>query len=316
MPINIPDSLPAATVLENENIFVMSEARASSQDIRPLKIAILNLMPTKIETEIQLMRLLSNTPLQIDIALVIPSTHEPKNTSRDSLSRFYKRFSDIEGDYFDGMIITGAPLEDKDFEQVDYWDEMRRIMDWTRQHVTTTMYICWASLAGLNYLYGIEKRLLPFKKSGIFEYHNMIASDPLMRGVDDILKMPQSRYATVYLEDVVRNPHLHVAAKSKDNDVGLIISDSGEIFITGHMEYDVGTLAYEYQRDMERGKSPRIPENYFPDDDPRYDPVLSWRSHSMLVFTNWLNYYVYQATPYDLRELGKRGERNQKRSAL
>ena len=305
MPINIPDGLPAMKVLEDENIFVMSEERAQTQDIRPLRIAILNLMPTKIETEIQLMRLLSNTPLQIDVTLVIPATHESKNTSRDYLSRFYERFSDIENENFDGMIITGAPLEDKDFSQVDYWDEMCRIMDWTKTHATTTMYICWASLAGLYYLYGIDKHLLPGKMSGIFEYRNMIPSDPLMRGVNEIFRMPQSRYATVYPEDVAACPHLHVAAKAEDGDIGIIVSDAGEIFITGHMEYDVNTLAYEFQRDTERGMDPKVPVNYFPDDDPRYDPILSWRSYSMLVFTNWLNYYVYQATPYDLRELNK-----------
>ncbi len=305
MPINIPDGLPAMKVLEDENIFVMSEERAQTQDIRPLRIAILNLMPTKIETEIQLMRLLSNTPLQIDVTLVIPATHESKNTSRDYLSRFYERFSDIENENFDGMIITGAPLEDKDFSQVDYWDEMCRIMDWTKTHATTTMYICWASLAGLYYLYGIDKHLLPGKMSGIFEYRNMIPSDPLMRGVNEIFRMPQTRYATVYPEDVAACPHLHVAAKAEDGDIGIIVSDAGEIFITGHMEYDVNTLAYEFQRDIERGIDPKVPVNYFPDDDPRYDPILSWRSYSMLVFTNWLNYYVYQATPYDLRELNK-----------
>ena len=305
MPINIPDGLPAMKVLEDENIFVMSEERAQTQDIRPLRIAILNLMPTKIETEIQIMRLLSNTPLQIDVTLVIPATHESKNTSRDYLSRFYERFSDIENENFDGMIITGAPLEDKDFSQVDYWDEMCRIMDWTKTHATTTMYICWASLAGLYYLYGIDKHLLPGKMSGIFEYRNMMSSDPLMRGVDEIFRMPQSRYATVYPEDVAGCPHLHVAAKTEDGDIGIIVSDAGEIFITGHMEYDVNTLAYEFQRDIDRGIDPKVPVNYFPDDDPRYDPILSWRSYSMLVFTNWLNYYVYQATPYDLRELNK-----------
>ncbi|MBO4349001.1 MAG: homoserine O-succinyltransferase, partial [Candidatus Methanomethylophilaceae archaeon] len=189
--------------------------------------------------------------------------------------------------------------------QVDYWDEMCRIMDWTKTHATTTMYICWASLAGLYYLYGIDKHLLPGKMSGIFEYRNMMPSDPLMRGVDEIFRMPQSRYATVYPEDVAACPHLHVAAKAENGDMGIIVSDAGEIFITGHMEYDVNTLAYEFQRDIDRGMDPKVPVNYFPDDDPRYDPFLSWRSYSMLVFTNWLNYYVYQATPYDLRELNK-----------
>ena len=306
MPINIPDGLPAISALESENIFVMSESRAQSQDIRPMKIAVLNLMPTKIETEIQFMRLLSNTPLQIDVTLVVPSTHESKNTSKDYLTRFYKGFSEIEGENFDGMIVTGAPLENKDFEQVDYWDEMRRIMDWTKDHVTTTVYVCWAALAGLNYLYGVGKVMFPSKKSGIFQYRNLMHSDPLMRGLDDIIRMPQSRYATVDQDDLAKNPHLHVAAVDNEGDPGIVISDGGEIFITGHLEYDVNTLAYEYQRDTDRGLDPNVPTSYFPEDDPRFDPVLTWRSHATLIFSNWLNYYVYQLTPYDLKDVRKR----------
>ncbi len=305
MPINIPDDLPAASQLKKENIFVMNETRATSQDIRPLKIVILNLMPTKIETEIQLMRLLSNTPLQIDITLLIPKTHESKNTSNEYLNRFYKTFDDIKDSNIDGIIFTGAPLEDIEYEEVDYWDELCTIMKWSKEHATTSMYICWASLAGLYYHYGIKKVALPKKKAGIFEYKNTMESEPLLRGVDQFLKMPQSRYATVLTEDVERCPRLYVAALGKDNDPGIIISDDNMIFITGHMEYDVNTLANEYQRDVDRGIEPAFPLNYYPNDDSRYDPILSWRSYSTLVFTNWLNYYVYQLTPYDLRSMDK-----------
>ena len=306
MPINIPDGLPAVKALEQENIFVMKESRAQSQDIRPLKIVIMNLMPTKVETEIQLMRLLSNTPLQIDITLLIPATHESKNTSHDYLDRFYKTFEDIRDENFDGIIFTGAPLEDKEFEQVDYWDELCEIMDWSKHHVTTSVYICWASLAGLYHHYGIKKIALPKKKAGIFKYRNMLDSEPLMRGIDQYLNIPQSRYATVSVEDVERCPRLHVLALSDDSDPGIIISDDDMIFITGHMEYDISTLANEYQRDVDKGIEPAFPLNYYPNDDPRYDPILSWRSYSTLVFTNWLNYYVYQLTPYDLRNMNKK----------
>jgi len=305
MPINIPDGLPAASALEKENIFVMNETRATTQDIRPLKIAIVNLMPTKVETEIQLMRLLSNTPLQIDITLLIPATHESKNTSRGYLEKFYKTFDDIKDDNLDGMIITGAPLEDIDFEEVDYWDELCTIMDWAKEHVTTSIYICWASLAGLYHHYGIAKHALPEKKAGIFRYRNTMDSEPLMRGIDQCLNIPQSRYATVFSEELEKCPRLHIAALAKDGDPGIIISDDSEIFITGHMEYDLNTLANEYQRDVDKGITPAFPVNYYPDDDPRYDPVLTWRSHSTLIFTNWLNYYVYQLTPYDLKNLRK-----------
>ena len=306
MPINIPDGLPAFSALEEENIFVMKETRATSQDIRPLKIGIMNLMPTKVETEIQLMRLLSNTPLQIDITLLIPKTHESKNTSRDYLDKFYKNFDDIKDTNLDGLIITGAPLEDLEFEDVDYWDELCQIMDWSKQHVTTTVYICWASLAGLYHHYGIQKHSLPKKKAGIFSYRNLTPSEPLMRGIDDLIRVPQSRYATVSIDDINSNPKLHALAIDGERDPAIIISEDNEIFITGHMEYDLNTLANEYQRDVDKGIEPAFPLNYYPDDDPRYDPILSWRSYSTLVFTNWLNYYVYQLTPYDLNELNKK----------
>ena len=309
MPIKIPDGLPATSALEKENIFVMSETRAITQDIRPLKIAIMNLMPTKIETEIQLMRLLSNTPLQIDITLLIPATHESKNISHAYLDRFYKTFEDIKEENFDGIIFTGAPLEDIEFEDVDYWPELCEIMDWAKKHVTTSVYICWASLAGLYYHYGIKKVALPAKKAGIYEYRNMMESEPLMRGIDQIMKIPQSRYATVIADDIDRCPRLHIAALSKDRDPGIIVSDDNLVFITGHMEYDLNTLANEYQRDVDKGITPAFPVNYYPDDDPRYDPILTWRSYSTLVFSNWLNYYVYQLTPYDLRTLNEQKEK-------
>ncbi|WP_400210540.1 homoserine O-succinyltransferase [Candidatus Methanarcanum hacksteinii] len=306
MPIKIPEGLPAFLTLENENIFVMDDDRARTQDIRPLKIAILNLMPTKVETEIQLLRLLSNTPLQVDVDLIIPSTHESKHTSINYLTRFYKRFSDIEDRYYDGMIITGAPLEDIPFEKVDYWDEMCRIMDWTKEHVWSTMYICWASMAGLYHHYGIQKRSLLKKRSGIFEYRNVIETEPLMRGIDQYLKIPQSRHATISSSDIKANPRLNILAETADDDTGIVISDDGQIFITGHLEYDRSTLADEYSRDMERGLNTEMPKNYFPNDDDRYDPIVTWRSHSTLIFTNWLNYYVYQQTPYDIRDISKR----------
>ena len=305
MPIKIPDGLPAISALEKENIFVMSETRATTQDIRPLKIGIMNLMPTKIETEIQLMRLLSNTPLQIDITLLVPATHESKNISHDYLDRFYKTFNDIKDQNLDGIIFTGAPLEDIEFEEVDYWDELCEIMDWSKEHVTTSIYICWASLAGLYHHYGIKKQPLPKKKAGIFLYRNMMESEPLMRGIDQFLRIPQSRYATVSADDIERCPRLYISALAEDRDPGIIVSDDNMIFITGHMEYDLNTLANEYQRDVDKGIEPAFPVNYYPDDDPRYDPILSWRSYSTLVFTNWLNYYVYQLTPYDLDSLKK-----------
>ncbi len=300
MPIKVPDNLPAINELEKENIFVMKETRAVTQDIRPLKIAILNLMPTKIDTEIQLMRLLSNTPLQIDITLVVPSTYVPKNTPESYLGRFYQKFSEVEKDNFDGLIITGAPLEDRDYEEVDYWEEICRIMDWSVKHVTTTLYICWAALAGLYHHYGVEKYSLDSKKNGIFEYRNVLNGEPLMRGIDDVLRIPQSRHATVSAEDVERNPRLHITALGRDDDPGIVVSDRGEVFITGHLEYDANTLADEFERDLSRGLSPVFPMNYHPNNDTRLDPPLTWRSYATLVFTNWLNYYVYQLTPYDL----------------
>ena len=305
MPINIPDGLPAASVLEQENIFVMTEQRAVHQDIRPLKIVIMNLMPTKVETEIQLMRLLSNTPLQIDITLLVPATHESKNISKEYLERFYKTFDDIRDTNIDGIIFTGAPLEDIEFEEVDYWPELCEIMEWSKTHAASSMYICWASLAGLYYHYGVKKKTLPRKKAGIFDYTNLAESDPLLRGVDQVFRMPQSRYATVTADDVSKCPRLNIVAADDHRDPGIIVSDDNMVFITGHREYDLLTLANEYQRDVDRGIEPAFPLNYYPGDDPRFDPILTWRSYSTLVFSNWLNYYVYQLTPYDLSSMKK-----------
>ena len=304
MPIKIPDELPAFAELAKENIFVISERRAFTQDIRPLRIAILNLMPTKTSTEIQLLRMLSNTPLQIDITLFIPSSHESKHTSHEYLERFYERFEDIKDECFDGLIVTGAPLEHIEYEDVDYWEELCRIFDWADTHVFSTLYICWASLAGLYYHYGIQKVPLPEKRSGIFTYTNLQPMEPLMRGLDDVFRMPQSRHATLRKDDVTNVPDLRIAAESKDGDVGIVISDKGRIFITGHLEYDRGTLGDEYSRDMGKGLGPKEPENYFDGGSP----VLTWRSYATLIFTNWINYYVYQCTPYDINEVKKRKE--------
>lgn len=302
MPIKIPESLPAFSELEKENIFVMDEKRAFTQDIRPLRIAILNLMPTKFQTEIQLMRLLSNTPLQIDITLVRPSNHVSKNTSLEYLNRFYRKFSEIEDQNYDGLIITGAPVELIDYEEVDYWDELCRIFDWAESHVFSTMYICWAALAGLYHRYGIKKEILPEKRSGIFEYRNNLPMDPLMRAIDTRFMMPQSRNATVDPEEVSRLKGVRIAASSADGDIGIAISDLGDVFITGHLEYDRDTLDTEYIRDLNKGMNPHKPTNYYDSDDR---PDLKWRCYATMIFTNWINYYVYQRTPYDIRDVSK-----------
>ncbi len=305
MPIKIPDTLPAYAELAKENIFVMDEDAAFRQDIRPLRIAILNLMPTKTSTEIQLLRMLSNTPLQIDITLVIPSSHESTHTSHEYLERFYERFEDIKDRCFDGLIVTGAPLEHIEYEKVDYWDELCRIFDWADRNVFSTLYICWASLAGLYHHYGIDKVLLPEKRSGIFAYNNLLPTEPIMRGLDDVFRMPQSRHATVDRSDISHVPDLRIAAESDDGDVGIVVSDKGRIFITGHLEYDRGTLGDEYDRDVGRGLDPKEPENYFDEGTP----VLTWRSYATLIFTNWVNYYVYQRTPFDINDVRTRKER-------
>lgn len=306
MPINIPDDLPAGEALESENIFVMREGRATAQDIRPMKIILLNLMPTKIETEIQMLRLLSNNPLQTDIFLLQMATHESKNISQEYLDKFYHTFDDLKGQKFDGMIITGAPVENIDYKDVDYWEELCQIMEWTVTNVSSTLHICWGAQAGLFYHYDIPKYPLDKKMSGIFEHHLNHWDEPLLRGFDDVFNMPHSRHTEVRASDINVNPRLHIVADSKDAGVGIVVSEkAGQIFVTGHLEYDAGTLAYEYDRDLKKGKKPSLPENYFPDNDTHNDPVVTWRGHATLLFSNWLNYYVYQRTPYNINDVGK-----------
>lgn len=301
MPINVPNDLPAADVLEGENIFVMREERSAHQDIRPLDILIVNLMPTKVETEIQLLRILSNTPLQVNITFVRMKTHSSKTTSQDYLNKFYDVFDNVRKRKWDGMIITGAPVEDLPFDEVDYWDELCEIMDWSKTHVTSTLHICWGAQAALYHHYGIPKYPLPVKKSGIFAHRPIAGDDPLLRGVDDIFYFPHSRHTEIRAEDILRNPRLHIIAESEEAGVGIVESElDGQIFILGHMEYDVNTLSYEYYRDLGKGLNPHIPDHYFPGDDPSRDPVMTWRSTAHLIFSNWLNYFVYQNTPYDI----------------
>lgn len=305
MPVKIPDDLPAFSVLESENVFVMSEARAEEQDIRPLRILILNLMPTKVETEIQLLRCLANSPLQTDVMFLQAATHESKNTPTEYLSRFYRTFDEVRDQKFDGMIITGAPVECIGFEDVDYWDELCGIMDWTLTNVCSTLYICWGAQAGLYHHYGISKHCLDSKLSGIFEHRVKVKDEGILKGFDDRFFMPQSRNTTVLAEDIVANPHLHIIADSDKTGPGIIVDERNQVFITGHFEYDAGTLAYEYERDINAGKNPHVPDNYFEDDDPHKDPIVCWRGHATLFFTNWLNYNVYQKTPYDINDIGK-----------
>ncbi|MCL1979060.1 MAG: homoserine O-succinyltransferase [Methanomassiliicoccaceae archaeon] len=306
MPINIPDDLPAGAALESENIFVMREGRATTQDIRPMKVLILNLMPTKIETEIQILRLLGNSPLQTDISLLQMATHESKNISQEYLDKFYDTFDEVMDRKFDGMIITGAPVENISYERVDYWKELCEIMEWSVKNVTSTLHICWGAQAGLYYHYRIPKYPLKKKMSGVFSHTLNIKDEPLIRGFDDVFNMPRSCHTEVRASDINRNPHLHIVAESRVAGVGIVTSEKGgQVFLTGHSEYDAGTLAYEYDRDMGKGLMPSVPENYFPNDDPHNDPIVSWKAHATLLFTNWLNYYVYQRTPYDINDIGK-----------
>lgn len=304
MPIKIPDSLPARAVLESERIFVMTEHRALHQDIRPLKVLILNLMPTKIVTEIQLMRKLSNTPLQIDVELMYTSTYSSKHTDTEYLSSFYTTFDKIADERYDGMIITGAPVENMPFESVDYWDELCRIMEWTKTHVFSTLHICWGAQAGLYYHYNIQKYPLPRKLSGIFAHTPLDLTSPLFRGFDDVFYAPHSRYTEIRESDLRREDRLRLLAVSDEAGVFAVEStDSRQVFVLGHPEYDAMTLRSEYQRDVQKGLDIQPPAHYFPNDDPKQIPVVSWRAHGQLLYTNWLNYYVYQATPYDLRNL-------------
>ena len=306
MPIKIPNELPAVKTLENENIFVMTEKRAITQDIRPLKILILNLMPTKIDTETQLSRLLGNSPLQVEIELIKTRTYKSKNVSEEHLLAFYKEFPDIRDNYYDGMIITGAPVEKMPFEEVEYWGELVEIMEWTKTHVHSTFHICWGAQAGLYHHFGINKYMMEEKLSGVYahtvEYKNSI----LFRGFDDVFYVPHSRYTTVLREDIEKVKELKILSTSEKAGVYAVATKNGkQIFITGHSEYDAGTLNKEYVRDKNAGINPNVPENYFPNDDDTRPPLLTWRAHATLLFSNWLNYFVYQTTPYDIVEIGK-----------
>lgn len=309
MPINIPSDLPARSKLEAENIFVMSEDRAKVQDIRPLQIAIVNLMPTKIATETQLLRLLGNSPVQVDITLVKAEHHISKNTSAEHLERFYTTFSKMRDRKFDGMIVTGAPVEKLPFEQVDYWDELRAIMDYSRTHVFSTLYICWAAQAGLYHHFGIGKHPLPEKMFGVFPHRVLNKLNPIFRSFDDCFFMPHSRHTEIRRSDVEGHAGLEILAESSEAGV-CVIKDRKrrQLFITGHMEYDADTLAREYFRDVERGLDIVKPRNYFPEDDPAQTPAVSWRAHASLFFSNWLNFYVYQDTPYDLDAINGNGQ--------
>lgn len=304
MPIKIPDHLPAMEILSNENIFVMPESQAFRQDIRPLKIAILNLMPMKETTETQIVRLLGNSPLQVDITLLHPQTHLSKNTSQSHLKEFYTTFDCIKHQKFDGMIITGAPVENLDFEQVTYWQELREIMDWSLTNVTSTFHICWGAQAGLYHHYGIPKYPLEQKMFGVFSHtvqKQSVPSFKLSRGFDDEFYVPHSRYTEFRREDVLKVPELEIVSESSRAGVYLVISRNGrQVFVTGHSEYDLHTLKEEYDRDVAKGLKIAVPSNYFPQDDPEQTPVQKWRSHGTLLYANWLNYFVYQETPYDL----------------
>ena len=301
MPIKIPNALPATKILQDENIFVMTEQRATSQDIRPLRIALLNLMPTKIDTETQLSRLLGNTPLQIDLTLLHTSTRVSKNTPGEHLLSFYKVWEDVKDEKFDGMIITGAPVEHLEFEDVDYWKELCAIMEWSKTHVHSTFHICWGAQAGLYYHFGIKKYPLEKKLFGIFPHTADYKKSILLRGFDDVFFAPHSRHTTVRREDVEAHPQLKILASSEKAGVYCVSTKNGrQIFVTGHSEYDADTLKKEYLRDKSLGKPIEVPENYFQDDDPEKEITVNWRSHANLLYSNWLNYYVYQTTPYDV----------------
>ena len=303
MPIKIQSDLPAKAELEEENIFVMDENRAISQNIRPLEIIVLNLMPIKQDTELQLLRGLSNTPLQIDVTFLQMSSHVSKNTSASHIKKFYQTFEEIKNNNYDGMIITGAPVEKLEFEEVNYWDELITVMEWSKKHVTSTIHICWGAQAGLYYHYGIKKELLSKKLSGVYKHRVMNRKEPLVRGFDDVFMAPHSRYTQASRQQILDNPRLKVLADSDEAGIYIVLGDGGkEIFVMGHPEYDRLTLDQEYKRDIDKGIEPELPVNYYPDDDCNRKPMLSWRSHANNLYTNWLNYYVYQITPYDLNE--------------
>ncbi|RYL93256.1 homoserine O-succinyltransferase [Sporolactobacillus sp. THM19-2] len=299
MPIKIPKMLPARTILENENIFIMDEDRAVTQDIRPLNILILNLMPEKQREEAQLLRLLGNTPLQVNITFMRTATHESKHTSHLHLDQFYTVFSKVKNRKFDGLIITGAPVEKLPFSEVDYWDELKEIMDWSDTHVTSTLNICWGAQAALYYHYGIHKVLLPEKLSGIYRHTVNDRYEKLLRGFDQVYNAPHSRYTGLNLSDLKAHPEVRVLSSSEEAGALILMGDGGrQIMITGHLEYETDTLAMEYKRDRKRGLNPKLPQHYFPNDDPSRQPLNTWRAHAHLFFSNWLNYYVYQTTPY------------------
>ena len=304
MPIKIPNNLPAAEILRKENIFVMTETRAMTQDIRPLRIVLLNLMPKKIETETQLTRLLGNTPLQIELTLLRMEAHKSLNTSQEHLLSFYRTFSEVKDTCFDGMIITGAPVEHLPFEEVDYWPELCEIMEWSRSHVHSTMHICWGAQAGLYYHYGIQKQPLERKLFGVFPHRSEYRESMLLRGFDDTFMVPHSRHTTVRREDIEAVPSLQILASSDEAGVCIVRNRQGrQFFMMGHSEYDARTLENEYLRDVKAGKPIDVPKNYYPGDDPSKDPIVSWRGHANLLYSNWLNYFVYQTTPYDVTQV-------------
>ncbi len=306
MPIKIPNKLPATKTLTEENIFVITETRALTQDIRPLKIAILNLMPTKIETETQLARLLGNTPLQVELTLLNTGTYKSKNINEEHMLAFYKTFDEVKDETFDGMVITGAPVEKMEFEDVIYWDELCQIFEWTKTNVTSTFHICWGAQAGLYYHYGVPKHPLPEKLFGVFDHKVEHQSSILFRGFDEVFRAPHSRHTTILREDVEKVPELKILASSEEAGIYVISTERGrQIFVTGHSEYDRDTLKKEYVRDVEAGLPISVPYQYFPDDDPTKDPVVTWRSHANLLYSNWLNYFVYQVTPYDITKIKK-----------
>lgn len=304
MPIRIPNDLPAVKTLNDENIFVMTETRAITQDIRPLKILLLNLMPKKIETETQLSRLLGNSPLQVELELIHTKSHKSKNTPAEHLFAFYKTFEDVKDQTFDGMIITGAPVENMPFEEVNYWEELCEIMEWSKTHVHSTFHICWGAQAGLYYHFGIDKKPLDKKMFGVFKHKADYKKSILFRGFDDEFMVPHSRHTTVDIEDIKKIPEIKILASSEEAGVYAMATAEGkQIFITGHSEYDANTLANEYFRDLNEGKPIEIPKNYFPDDNPENEPIVTWRSHANLLYSNWLNYFVYQTTPYDIKDI-------------
>ena len=304
MPLRLPDKLPAIELLKRENIFVMDNTRATTQDIRPLKIVILNLMPLKITTETDLIRLLSNTPLQMEVSFMKLKSHTPKNTPIEHMMMFYRDFEKMRDEKFDGMIITGAPVEQMDFEDVNYWDEISAIFDWARNHVTSTLYICWAAQAGLYYHYGIPKYPLAKKMFGVFRQHTLCPHLPIFRGFDDVFYMPHSRHTEVRKEDILANPELTLIADSPENGVSMVMARGGrEFFITGHMEYASNTLDNEYKRDKDIRDDVDMPVNYYRDNNPDNEPLVTWRAHANLLYHNWINYYIYQETPYDIIQI-------------